>query len=114
MSKEATSEVISFVGDHELLTIKQAVEWLKTVGIPSSRSTLERTRNCGRLPYLKVRGRARYLYRRKDLIEAVVVEVGHAQHEDRNPAKRKRINPEMSNQRMFEKARELARRKPSL
>ena len=54
----------------ENLTTDQAIEWLKSQGIHTSRSGLDRARHAGRLPWLKVSGRARILYRRADLAAA--------------------------------------------
>ena len=54
----------------ENLTTDEAIEWLKSVGILTSRSGLDHARKTGRLEWLKVRGRQRILYTRAALAEA--------------------------------------------
>ncbi|WP_162619292.1 hypothetical protein [Tritonibacter mobilis] len=54
----------------ENLNTEQALEWLKSQGIHTSRSGLDHARKTGRLSWLKVSGKTRILYRRDDLAAA--------------------------------------------
>jgi len=56
--------------DGENLTTDEAIAWLKTQGIQTSRSGLDKMRASGRLQWLKVSGKNRILFRRDHLAAA--------------------------------------------
>ncbi|WP_224769717.1 hypothetical protein [Pseudosulfitobacter pseudonitzschiae] len=61
---------MSALQEAENLNTDQAIAWLKSQGIHTSRSGLDQARKSGKLTWLKVSGKARILYRREHLAAA--------------------------------------------
>jgi hypothetical protein len=65
-----TTSALDALQEGENLTTDEALAWLKTLNIQTSRSGLNKARASGKLQWLKVSGKNRILYRRDHLAAA--------------------------------------------
>jgi len=109
MREEGKNCALAILEEEPLLSTPEAIDWLKSKGVHTSRSGLDTARMRGSLRFLRVKGRVRILYRPSDLADAFLQEyVTHEAHAVKRGSRFSKEVGFLSQDEAFRRAVELA------